>query len=829
LRFLSGCWERTLHGEEQMVLIVGEPGIGKSRLVHRFHEKLAGTPHTWIECTGAPFFQNTPFYPVSHMLQQAFAWRGEESLEVRLSALESSLKLAGMNPGEAVPLIAPLLNLSVLDRYPALLITPEQRRQRLLTTLVAWVYGVARVQPLVIVTEDLHWADPSTLELVQLLVQQRGTVPLLLLYTVRPEFCASWPMRAHHSQLTLSPLSAKHVREMVMHVVADRTLSDEVVEALLERTGGVPLFIEELTRAVLESDKSTTVRGIPATLQDSLMARLDRLGRAKEVAQVAAVIGREFSYELLRAVLALPEPDLRLALDELTAAELFYVRGRPPEALYLYKHALVQDAAYEALLKSSRRELHKTIARVLTEQFPDTAEAQPELLARHYTEAGEPKPAVAAWQKAGDRAFGRGALKEAEAYYTKALTLVCTLPDIPDRTRQEFLLEVALGSVLLMTRGYSSTEATEAYARARALGKRLDDPAQLLLVLFGLFVLALTRGEILAAQALADELFAVAERDGRRAARVWAHYAQGVARYYRGDLAGSWEHLRQSDAFYDEKEHRTAPVDPGWGPPSYGSWVSWSLGRADTARALGRNLLALTRRLNKPDGLVFAQYHIGILYAFLREPDRVREQADALIAMATEKRFPLYVALGDILRGWAFSATGQYEEGVSALRHGIAEYSAAGSRLGLGLFLGMLTEAQSGTGALAEALGTLDDAMAACPDEEVFKPGLLRIRGELMVKRSARRPDPQSNDLESAAGELRMAEQSYREAIRLANRIGASSDELRAATSLGRLLKSQGRAIEARELLSPVYARFTEGFDTRDLIEAKIFLEELRH
>src|SRR5712692_10597604 len=414
LRLLMSRWERALDGEGQVALIIGEAGIGKSRLLQRFHEQIGGTPHTWIEARAGAFFQNTPFYPVTELLQQFLGGNGDKSAEVQLAQLEPRLELAGLKPAETIPLIATLLNLPLSDKYPPLPLSPEQRRRRLLATLVEWVLGTARAQPLVVATEDLHWADPSTLELIQLLVEQGATARLLLLYTARPEFRAQWPPRAHYMQITLSRLSARNVRTMVEEVAARRAMSDETIATVIERTGGVPLFVEELTRAVLESGGAgLTGRKISVTLHDSLMARLDRLGSAKEIIQIGAVIGSEFSYELLRAVHPIAEEDLHRALRSLADAELLYVRGIAPDATYQFKHALIRDAAYEALLRSRRKELHLIVARMIDEKFSALKEAHPELLARHWTEAGETESAIAEWSRAGKAAEARNAFREA--------------------------------------------------------------------------------------------------------------------------------------------------------------------------------------------------------------------------------------------------------------------------------------------------------------------------------------------------------------------------------------------------------------------------------
>src|SRR5215469_352468 len=356
IRLLLTRWERAREGEGQLALVVGEPGIGKSRLVEEFRVRIKDEPHLWIECAGEQFSANTPFHAVIQILDQGLGWRGDESKEERVGQLERSLELAGLKLGEAAPLIAEMLNLPIPEKYPPLMFAPDQKRRRLLANLAAWVLNVARLQPVVIVLEDLHWVDPSTLELMQTLVEQAATAPLLLLYTARPEFRAPWPMRAHHLQITLNRLSERHTREMIAGVAARTALAKEVIDAVVKRTDGVPLFAEELTRLMLEGDGHRLAREIPVTLHDSLMARLDRLGRAKEVAQVGAVLGRAFSYELLRAVSSMPQAGLQAALTKLTDAELIYARGIAPEAQYQFKHALIQDAAYNALLKRKRRE-----------------------------------------------------------------------------------------------------------------------------------------------------------------------------------------------------------------------------------------------------------------------------------------------------------------------------------------------------------------------------------------------------------------------------------------------------------------------------------------
>jgi class 3 adenylate cyclase len=441
LRLLLSRWQRGREGEGQLALIVGEAGIGKSRLVAEFHELIRDTPHFWMESASEQFFQNSPFHALTEMLSRWLQLPGSENADEMLERLEGMLASAGLKLDEAVPLIAELLQLPVGEPYAPLTMVPEQKRRRLFAALMGWIFGAARLQPLVIVVEDLHWLDPSTLELLQLLAEQGATAPLMLLYTARPEFRAPWPMRAHHAQITLNRLSASDVGEMVARVSARNALASESVEAVVERTGGVPLFVEELTRAVLESGSvKLASRDIPATLHDSLMARLDRLGSAKEVIQIGSVIGSEFSYELLRAVHPLDDTALQRELRKLTDADLLHVRGLPPEANYQFKHALIRDAAYDALLKSRRKELHRLVAQTIDEKFPDLKEAHPEVLAQHWTEAAETDRAITEWLRAATSAASNSAHNEALESYQRALTLTLQLPPSPERQSRELEL-----------------------------------------------------------------------------------------------------------------------------------------------------------------------------------------------------------------------------------------------------------------------------------------------------------------------------------------------------------------------------------------------------
>jgi class 3 adenylate cyclase/tetratricopeptide (TPR) repeat protein len=811
LRLLMSRWERVLDGEGQVALIIGEAGIGKSRLVQRFHEQIMGTPHSRIEAAAGAFFQNTPFYPVTEMLKQALAWRGDESAEEQLALLESRLELAALNPGEALPLIASLLNLPLPAKYPPSALSPEQQRRRLLATLVEWVLGAARVQPTMITTEDLHWADPSTLELIQILVEQGARARLLLLYTARPEFRAPWPLRAHHTQITLNRLSSRNVRTMVAQVAARTALSEETIATVVERTGGVPLFVEELTRAVLESgDAQLTGREIPVTLHDSLMARMDRLGSAKEVIQVGAVIGSEFSYELLHAVHPISEDELQRGLRSLSDSELLYVRGIAPEATYLFKHALIRDAAYEALLKTRRKDLHRMVARTIDEKFATLREAHPEVLARHWTEAGETEPATAQWSKAGEAAQARNAFKEALESYQQALTLVNLLPESPERDLRELKLRQSIGGMLSVTRGYAAPETIDAVERGAALAEKTGNLAELVVWVGARCVIATISGDFRAAVTLADQALELALREGSPERFANVYTIQTAARLQLGDLAGVEKHFTTGLAFFDNPGFMHHPMRGFIVAFSSASFSAWLLGRADVARERMARLMAGVDQ-NNPYDLAFS----GSAAARLSLQMREYEQAEALAARSVElsekNQFPNIAGMSQCVLGHARAQLGRTAEGIGLIRQGIAGLLEIGMRASISGYTARLAAAQECDGAIVEALATVEQALQVNPDELEFRPETLRLRGELRLMQ----------------GQTELAETGFREAIALAQKMGAKAWELRAAMSLADMLAKQGRRDEARAMLAEIYGWFSEGFDTADLKDAKALLDEL--
>jgi class 3 adenylate cyclase/tetratricopeptide (TPR) repeat protein len=825
LRLLLNRWDQVREGEGQFILVVGEAGIGKSRLVQRFHEQLTDTPHTWFECAAAALHQNTPFYTVSELLEQIFQGRREQTSEERIAGLEASLKSAGVKLDEALPLIARLANLPIPDRYPPLQMPPDQQRKRLLATITAWALGNARIQPMVIVVEDLHWADPSTLEVIQVLVEQDAMARLLMISTARPEFRAPWPLRAHHAQLTLNRLNTRNAHEMVAQLAADRALSPNTVEAVVERSGGIPLFVEELTRAVAVSkDSKPALSEIPATLRDLLMARLDRLGEAREVAQVAAILGHEFSWEMLSAIAPVEDGQLATALKTLAEAGLLLEQGLPPEARYRFRHVLIQETAYRSLLRTKRQSFHRRIAEVMEKRFPETAEAQPQLLAFHLTEAGLGQQAIPHWQKGAQKAAERSANPEAISHLTKALELLKTLPESPSRAQQELGLQIALGVSLMPTKGYAAPEVETVYSRVRELYNEVGESPQFFPMLFGLWQFYAVRAEYNTARELGEQLISLARSAQDPALLIEAHVARGNTLSFLGELVLAREHLEHAIALYDPQKYRSHAFvyaqDPGVHSLSYATLVLWLLGYPDRARKRSLEAFALAQELSHPYSSAFALVHVLYVHRFSRDVKATEERARELAALSTEHGFPITLAAGAAHLGWALAEQGLGEEGIVQIRQAIDTWRATGSTLFYQPFLlAMLAEAYGKVGLSDDGLTVLAEALAIADNtgERFWEAELYRLKGELTLQ----------SQFQGSKFKVRdEVEGCFRKAIDVARRQSAKSLELRAVMSLSRLWWHHGNRSEARRTLAEIYGWFTEGFDTADLKEARTLLKD---
>jgi predicted ATPase len=544
-------WAQSQDGAGQVVLLRGEAGIGKSRLVEVLRERAISEGATRIVFRCSPYHQNSALYPVIDHLQRFLQWQRDETPEAKFDKLERVLRTYRLPLEDVMPLFAALLSVPLLERYLPLNLTPQRQRQKTQEALVAWLLEETERQPVLAVWEDLHWADPSTLDILSLLLDQVPTACMLTLLTCRPEFRPPWATHALVTWVTLNRLGRTQIEAMIPSLTDDKTLPAEIVEQVIAKTDGVPLFVEELVKMILESGLVREQVGryvltgplpplaIPSTLHDSLMARLDRLSTIRELAQLGAILGREFTYELLRAVSPLDERTLQQGLAQLVDAELVYQRGLPPRSRYIFKHALIQDTAYQSLLKSTRQHYHQRIAQVLETRLPEITDTQPELVAHHYTEAGLNAQAVRYWLLAGQRAAQHSAHQEAIGHLTKGVEVLQTLPETPERTQQELLLHVTLGVSLLTVQGYAAAEVERVYTRARALCQQVGDTPQLFQVLRGLVMFYLVRGQLQMAQDLAEQLLRQAERQPEGAPRMLGQYLWGWS--YSFGVSWGWQ------------------------------------------------------------------------------------------------------------------------------------------------------------------------------------------------------------------------------------------------------------------------------------------------
>lgn len=824
-------WAQSKEGVGQIVLVMGEAGIGKAALVRviRRHVAQEGFPRISFRCS--QYHQNSALYPVIDHLQRLLGFEQNEAPEAKLTKLEQGLQPYNFPLDEVVPLFADLLSIELPEgRYPTVTLSPQQKRQQMLDALNAWLLEESERQPILVLWEALHWADPTTLELLGSLIDQVPTTAMLNVLTFRPDLVPPWPMRSHMTSLTLNRLERPQVEAMVTRLAGGKRLPTEVVAYIVDKTDGVPLFVEELTKSFLEADilqeEADHYRlcglfeevGIPATLKDSLMARLDRLPNVREVAQLAAVLGREFAYEKLQALTGVEEETLREGLAQLVDTELLYRRGKASQATYSFKHALVQDAAYHSLLRRTRGQYHQQVAQLLTDRYPEVVENEPEVVAHHYTEAGNPEQAVLYWNKAGQRASQHSANLEAVAHFSKGLEVLQTLPDTPERSQRELDMQVALGPVLIAAKGYATQEVESVYDRARELCEQLEASSELFVVLRGLEVHYLVRAELQKARGLGEQLLHQAQWKGDAALLVGANHALGQSLFYLGELTAARDHLEQGMELYQPRTHRF-PTWPGGHPGEqcflYGAWTLWLLGYPNQASQKSQEALTLIQELSHPFSLASALDFTALLHQFRREAGKAQELSETAMALCTEQKITVYLEMGRIIRGWALAGQGQGEEGVAQIQQGVGALRATGAALWYPNFLAMLAEAYGKEGRAEEALDVLDEALSIVgkTEERYYEAELHRLKGELFLQQS------DSDTLQ--------AETCFQKALAVARGQQAKSWELRGAMSLSNLWQAQGKTEEARSLLSDIYGWFTEGFDTADLKDAKALLEKL--
>jgi class 3 adenylate cyclase/predicted ATPase len=833
-------WERVKDGDGQAVLLSGEPGIGKSRLVEALKDSLKHEDVSFLELRCSPYHQNSALYPVIEYLQRILQFTRDDSSEQKLDKLEQKLARSRLDLQETVPLFASLLSLSA-PRYTLPALSPQKQKKKTLEAFVAWLCAEAKQQAVTYAWEDLHWADPSTLELLTLFLEQVPTTRLLAVLTFRPEFTPPWGSHSYLSQLILSRLGRNHVETMVEKVTGGKALPAEVVQQIVSKTDGVPLFVEELTKMVVEQNVgaycNTPLLGIPATLQDALMARLDRLGAAKEIAQVGATIGREFNHDLLQAISSLTDETLQQGLRQLIEAELVYQSGRPPQATYLFKHALIQDTAYQSLLKSRRQQLHQQVAQVLAERFPQTVETQPELVAHHYSEASLIAQAVPYWQQAGELASKRSAHAEAISHLTKGLEVLKTQPDTPERIQQELRLQIALGPALMATEGYSAPAVERAYARAQELCLQIGETPQLFRVLGGLWTFYLGRAEHKTARKLGEQLLTLAQNMQDPSLLMRAHTMLGPTLFFLGEFASAQAQMDQGIALYGSQPYRPRALnDPGVICLVYAAWNLWHLGYPNQALEKSHEALTLAHKLFHPFSLAVALQWACMVQQSCRRAQVAQEQAEALITLSTEQGFTYWLASGTIQRGWALVEHGQGGEGIARMRQGLAAFRATNASNVVPYFLARLAEAYGKVEQAEEGLAMLAEALALVDKtgERMHEAELYRLKGTLMLQQESQKSDGKSHksQIETSPHPLTPSPQAEAEgyflkAIEIARKQQAKSLELRATMSLARLWQHQGKTTEAHQMLADIYNWFTEGFDTKDLQEAKALLEEL--
>ena len=822
-------WSRAKTGEGQVVLLSGEPGIGKSRLTAALLQSVAKEPHTRLRYFCSSQHVDSAFYPVIGQMERAAEMAHDDTPKMRLDKLDAMLAQTSTSIENAA-LFAEMLSLPNDGRYPTLDLEPHQRRRRTLEALSLQMETLARSNPLLVIFEDAHWADPTTLEAIDRVVDRIQVLRVLLVVTFRPEFAAPWIGRPHVTALTINRLAGRDVDAIIDRVAGDKLLPANIRQDIIERTDGIPLFVEEMTKAVLEagteSAAAQTVAAVPspalvvpASLHASLMARLDRLGDAKEVAQIGAAIGREFSHDLLASVTRKPEAELGSALGRLIAAGLLFRQGTPPHATYLFKHALVQDAAYSTLLREPRRALHASIAEVIESRFKEIVERQPELLAHHFTAAGLTGPAVLYWRQAGQHASNRSAFVEATRHFNAGIELLKTLPETPERAEQELALYTGLGAALIVTRGHGTVEVEQAYLKAHALCLQLGKTAELFPVLLGLWRCYIAQSQLHKSRELGEHLLRLSNVGDDPARPVVAHYALGNSSLLLAELPAARQHFEDGIVHYGPEQRRLHVFrdaqDPGVGCRSYSALCLWLMGFPDQAQARAYEALTLARELKQPYSEAYALCCCAFVSQFRRDAGQTRDQAEAAMALATEHGFAPWVAVATGFLGWALGEQGESEKGLAILQRGVAALQAMRAGIWFPFRCTMLAEVLDLAGktkgalqSLAEARTTMDQTQERWWEAEVY-----RLQGELLWRH--------------AMVPLSEVESLLRRAVDTARRQGARSLELRATTSLARLWRHQGKQAEAHGLLASIHGWFTEGFETPDFKDAKALLEEL--
>ena len=837
LELLLRRWSKCKIGEGQAVLLSGEAGIGKSRLTAALLERLGTEPHTRLRYFCSPQHTDSAFYPIISQVERAAAFTHDDTTQAKLDKLDALLAQS-ITPQEDAALFGEMLSLPNDGRYPALEMPPQLRRQKTLEALTKQIKALSRANPVLIIFEDVHWADPTSMEALSRVIEATRTLSALLIVTYRPEFEPPWIAQPHVTSVTLNRLGESEIAALIDGVTGNTPLPANIRDGIIQRTDGIPLFVEEMTKAVMEAGAAKTLEqtvaaipassvAVPASLHASLMARLDRLGPAKDVAQIGAVIGREFSHALLAAVAPNTGAELQSALERLIGAGLVFREGVPPHASYLFKHAMVQDAAYGTLLRERRRALHARIAEALESQFADIAESQPELLARHCTDAGLIDKAAGLWGKAGQRSLARSALVEAVEQLTRALAQITKLrATTPALRREQINFQVALANALILTKGYGAADTKASLENARILieraeelGEPPEDPLILFSILYGFWSVSFQHFNREAVCNLATQFLELADKQRTSGPVIVGHRLLGASLSFAGDFLGARAHFDQAIALYDPVDHRPLATrfgqDLGVGILTFRSWTVWCLGYPNSARIDLEHGIRHARELGQAATLMYALAIASAINLFVGDCVAEIHFLDELAMLAEESGATHWRINEQCCRGCLLTLSGNPADAIQVLTTGNVALRSIGATTSTLLYLPWLARAYAQLGKSGEAWRCICEALTLIEqsDQRSTEAEVHRVAGEIM--------------LASGLPDEKKAEEHFAHALAVARQQEAKSWELRASMSLARLWRNQGKVRQARELLEPVYRWFTEGFETRDLKEAKALLDAL--
>jgi class 3 adenylate cyclase/tetratricopeptide (TPR) repeat protein len=825
-------WRDATQGKGQVVVLTGEPGIGKSHIAVALMERFQSEPHITLRYFCSAHHTNSAFFPIIGHLERAARFERSDSPAQKLSKLDT-LMVQSAADTEHAAVLANLLALPASDRYPVQELSPQKLKEKTFAALLARLYALADRQPVYIIFEDVHWIDPTSLELLATIVERAPQLRVLLLITARPDFTPPWPSYPHTTTIPLTRLGRCDGAALVEQVTGGKTLPTEVMDEILSRTDGVPLFIEELTKTILESPLLQDRDGhyvlehplpplaIPTTLHASLMARLDRLAPVREVAQIGAVAGREFHYELIHTVAGLPREKLDEALGQLVRSELIFRRGEIPDAVYTFKHALVRDAAYAGLLKAKRAQLHAAIATAHEQRFPDIVQTQPEILAHHLTEAGQIEKAIGYWLQGGKHAALRSANLEAIAHLQRGIELTCRLPADDGRDRLELDFQLVLGPCLIATQGPAASAAVATFGRARELCERLGQPPEYLQVMFWLATVSVVRGELPQALEAIAGLPNAAEARGNRPALINGIRGQGMILMFMGRIVEARETLERAIELFsasgesDRTAARAAGQDAGVSMLVLMAWVAWILGQTDEAVSRMADALERAEAAQHAHTHAYAWYYASVLHALRGEPAIAQGYAERCLAISEQHGFRQWLGLSRAVRDMCTAVLDASGSRLNEVKAALDEYQLAGYQLGLTVQFVLLCPVLLLHNEPEAALDTIDRGLAIVSHncERFFESELYRLKARALLIRGA--PDTEVESL-------------LDQALRTARSQRARSLELRAATDLARLWMNQGKCAEALDVISIVYGYFTEGFETGDLKEARSLLADLQ-